>query len=157
MPTFKTLKAMEDHIMEGLYKTVEGGRKVAYNVINMSLNKYYGEYTPQFFARTEQVLNSLVVGEVVSTGNGYKAEVYFNLGALNHPDYHTYKKNGEEYKMKKSWDEEQILDSVMLSGSHGGNERIKGTAVWTESMMILDSTFINFLKGELIANGIPVR
>lgn len=148
---------MEDYIMDGLYKTVESGRNKVYQVIHLALEKYYGEYTPQFFKRTEQVLNSLVVSDVVSTGNGYKAEIYFNLGALNHPDIFTYTKNGKEYKMDGSWDENRILNSVMLSGTHGGLKNVKGTAVWTESMKVLDSAFINFLKKELIANGIPVK
>ena len=157
MPSFKNIKAMEDYIMEALYNTVESGRNKAYEVIHMALKKYYGEYTPEFFKRTEQILHSLVIGDVVSTGNGYKAEVYVNIGALNHPDIFEYNKNGKEYKMKKSWDEEKILDSVMTWGSHGGAKNVSGTAVWTESMKILDSAFINFLKKELIANGIPVK
>lgn len=157
MPTFKDAKSLEKYLMNGLRRTVENGKDKAYNVIKYSLSKYYGEYTPEFFERTRQVLNSLVKGDVVQTGNGYKSEVYVDLGSLNHPNYYTYIDDGKTYRMRRNWSEEKILDSVMTWGSHGGKDSISGTAVWTESMQTLDSDLIDFLKRELIANGIPVK
>lgn len=152
---------MEDYIKRGLRKTVEDGRNKAYDVIHASLLEFYGEYEPRFFKRTEQVLNSLVKGDVVPTDNGYEARVYFDIGLLDHPEYFEFdrysKKKGQvkHYKIERKWSEEQILNSVMLKGHHV--DGAKSTAVWVESMRILNADFMAFLKKELISNGIPVR
>ena len=155
---------MEKYMMKALRRTVENGRDKAYNVIHFSLLKFYGEYTPQFYERTKQILNSLVKSEVVSTGNGYEAIVYVDLGRLNHPKFRRYQRycenprksgNLKTYYIERKWSEDQILDSVMLDGSHGQSN--PGTAVWVESMAELDVEFLGFLKKELIRNGIPVR
>ena len=161
MPKFASVKALEDYIKEGLRKTVEDGRNKAYDVIHASLLKFYGEYKPEFFKRTEQVLNSLVKSEVVPTKNGYEARVYFDIGKLHHPEsfeftrYSKRKGTVKKYSIERKWSEERILNSVMLKGHHIYGA--KSTAVWVESMAQLNAEFMAFLKKELIDNGIPVR
>lgn len=167
MPTFRTTQELEDAINKGLMKTVQSGSIKAEKIIEKSLNKFYGEYNPKFTRRTQQVLNSLVRESVTGGGGKYKASVYFDLGALHHADSYESKTG---ITVKSDYSEQDILKTVMTSGYHGGEwsggwrggkwtgktGTTKGTAVWTESIAELDATFIEFLKNELISNGIPV-
>lgn len=168
MPTFKTPKELEDAINKGLMKTINDGSAKAHQVIEKALHKFYGESEPAFTRRTGQILNSLVKTSVTGGGGTYRASVYFDVGALHHPDSYVGKTG---ITIESDYSEQEILETVMTSKYHGGKwsgawrsgqwqtgktGTSKGTAVWTESMMELDAEFIEFLKNELISNGIPV-
>lgn len=170
MPSFKNPIALERAINKELMKSVNAAAIKAEQVIDNTLKKFYGEYSPTFTMRTGQILKSLVRETVTQSNKGaYKASVYFDLSALHHADSYEGKTG---ITIDSDIAEKDILEGVMVSGYHGGkwsggyrNGRwetgktgtSKGTAVWTESVAELDATLIEYLKNELISNGIPVR
>lgn len=150
--TFNSVAELEAYVIKKMQPAVkEVQEKVERIAFNM-LQTFYGEYEPVVAIRTYQVLNSLVKTNVIRTGNGWECEVYFDLGALNHPKSYI-GKNGKV--VTSDWSEEEILSSVMTSGTHGG--AIGGIAVWNELMDIIDPSCIQWLKQELISAGIPIQ
>lgn len=123
-------------------KDIEAKAKVAvfntrekiYSVIEKNLRVYYGEFSPEQYVRTQQLLNSLV-----RQSSGLHAEVYFDAGALN---YQT-----------GTWGAAEVLGTSM-HGSHGGY--VGGTAIWDNSMSELGDIVALIVK-ELRAAGIPVH
>lgn len=105
-----------------------------YEVIDSSLKRYYGEFSPEMYQRTYQLFCSLV-----ETGGGLHGEVYFDAGALN---YTTGK-----------WGAAEVLDASM-HGSHGGY--VGGTAIWDDSMAELGDINALIVR-ELRAAGLPVH
>lgn len=109
-------------------------REKIYSVIEKNLRVYYGEFSPEQYVRTQQLLNSLV-----RQSSGLHAEVYFDAGALN---YQT-----------GTWGADEVLGTSM-HGSHGGY--VNGNAIWDNSMSELGDIIALIVK-ELRAAGIPVH
>lgn len=109
-------------------------REKIYSVIEKNLRVYYGEFSPEQYVRTQQLLNSLV-----RQSSGLHAEVYFDAGALN---YQT-----------GTWGADEVLDTSM-HGSHGGY--VNGIAIWDNSMSELGDIVALIVK-ELRAAGITVH
>ena len=119
---------------------VETEKKI-YATIKRVLVGFYQEFTPDQYERTSQLLHSLVKSNIISTGNGFEAEVYFDAGALNYTT--------------GTWSGETVLGVAMESGlPHGG--RFGGTAVWTVSKEVLGNIY-TLLEKELKAQGIPIK
>ena len=102
------------------------------------------------YERTYQLLSSLVESRITSTGNGYRAEIYFDASRL---DYSMKLVNGKPIP-NRGWSSEKTLNAAM-TGSHGGYAA--GTAIWDESETVLNSDMINILKRSLISAGIPEK
>lgn len=109
-------------------------REKIYSVIEKNLRVYYGEFSPEQYVRTQQLLNSLV-----RQSSGLHAEVYFDAGALS---YQT-----------GTWGADEVLGTSM-HGSHGGY--VNGIAIWDNSMSELGDIVALIVK-ELRAAGIPVH
>lgn len=145
MPTFNTTEALKKEILRRSRNGIEIAQNQVYELIGRFLNQYYNEFTPVQYERTYQLLRSLVKSKVVSTGNGWEAEVYFDVSALKY--------------MTGKWDGDQVF-RVAAHGIHpvrrdrGGP--VGGTAIWNDPIMLLDARAIEILKQSLIAAGIPV-
>lgn len=139
-----------------------------YEIIGKFVKQYYSEYDPYVYERTYQLYKSLVKTDVISTGNGYKAYVYFDLSSLDYSIKHMTKiqKNGfyiNPYNGARSYNGEfpntngDAEKSFMAAahGSHGG--KTSGTAIWDESFNVLNGNLYKILKRYLVANGIPVK
>lgn len=134
-------------------KDIESKAKVAvfntrekiYSVIEKNLRVYYGEYRPEEYIRTQQLLNSLV-----RQSSGLHAEVYFDAGALNYKTGLIETQSGYGYA---TWGAGEVLDTSM-HGSHGGY--VDGTAIWDNSMSELGDIIALIVK-ELRAAGLPVH
>lgn len=120
-------------------------REKIYSVIEKNLRVYYGEFSPKQYARTQQLLNSLV-----RQSSGLHAEVYFDAGALNYQTDVIETQHGIGYA---TWGAAEVLDTSM-HGSHGGY--VDGTAIWDNSMSELGDIIALIVK-ELRAAGIPVH
>ena len=164
---FKTVKELENHILKKSKVAVGLAQEKTAMIINHFLTQFYNEFSPIMYVRTEQLLRSLVKTRVVhDTKKGWIAEVYFDLDAL---DYSTRiipaqlsssDKITNENKYKgKPWGKENdawVLDTAMTGNlPHGGYA--EGTAIWTESMKILNKEAIDILKEKLIQAGIPIK
>ena len=147
---FRSEEEIKSYIMSRIKNSVAMSEKKAHEIINNFLKQYYSEFSPSVYERTYQRLHSLVKSEVASTGNGYKAEIYFDISKL---DYSMKLVNGKQVP-NKGWSEEKTLEAAM-TGSHGGYSF--GTPIWTESETMLNANMINILKQYLISSGIPIR
>ena len=135
-------------------------------VISRFVKEYYAEYSPDVYERTYQLFRSLVKTDVQPTSNGWEASVYFDLDKL---DYFTrivpqgqpwtpYAKPENTFR-GESWNGERdawVLETAM-TGYKPHGDYAKGTAIWTESMAILNRDTIELLKQELIRAGIPIK
>lgn len=134
-------------------KDIESKAKVAvfntrekiYSVIEKNLRVYYGEFSPEEYIRTQQLLNSLV-----RQSSGLHAEVYFDAGALNYQTGVIETQHGTGYA---TWGAAEVLDTSM-HGSHGGY--VGGTAIWDNSMSELGDIIALIVK-ELREAGLPVH
>ena len=143
---FKNKKQLEAFLLQKCKPALERSQNQVYKIIDLYLNRFYADYDPVMYERTYKLLHSLVKSDVVSTGNGYKAEVYFDLDYL----YTTgAQPSGED---------------VMFEASHGGHgaKGLKvvnggGEDAWFTPLEILDAEAIEILKNMLISEGIPIK
>lgn len=152
---FKNESQLKSFLLAKCKIAIAQAEERVYQVIDRCLEQYYGEFTPAEYIRTKQLLHSLVKSNVISNGNGYMAEVYFDESKLNYkqgvvPLQHTPQHGRYGWA---TWGAEEVLDTAM-NGSHGGY--IDGTAVWGTSRAVLGNIY-NLLKKELIAQGIPIK
>ena len=136
MTTFTSVEALKREILMRTKVGVLNTREKIYAEIERCLQKYYGEYDPVKYVRTQQLMNSLVRE---SFGDGLGFEVYFDPSRLNY--------------VTGNWGADEVLNTAM-HGSHGGY--VDGTAIWDESMVELGD-IVALIKRELIAAGLPVK
>ena len=148
--TFNSLDDIRNYVISKSRDALQKATEQVYQVIDRFVKEYYAEFSPEVYERTYQLYRSLVKSNIVSTGNGWKAYVYFDIDQL---DYAMKKINGREIP-NRGWSEEKTL-SAAAHGSHGGYT--SGTALWDDSMAILNAEAINILKRMLINSGIPLK
>ena len=147
--TFDSVDALKSYILSRMQPAIQKAQEQVYQVIDRFVKEYYAEFSPEVDERTYQLYRSLVKSDIKSTGNGYEACVYFDIGAL---DY-AMKTIGGVTVPNKGWSEEKTLTAA-AHGSHGGYA--SGTAIWDEPIGILSSEAYNILKRMLIDAGIPL-
>lgn len=135
-------------------------------VINHFLTQYYKEFSPDVYVRTSQLLNSLTKTNIKSISNGWIAEIYFDLSALDYstrivPDRFAGANPFNTYH-RENWTKENdawVLENAMMGTyPHGGYSGATGnTQIWIESMNVLTIEKRNILKKALEDAGIPVR
>lgn len=153
---FTTPSQLKNHIMGHMKLAIQEMENEIHEVINQFLKQYYQEYEPIVYERTEQLLHSLVKSEIIQSGQGYVCHVYFDLEQI---DYSYKYINGKRYKndTSKIGGTEGIVRLAMESNTHGGYKAsTNNTAIWTESMDILNRDKIAILKQCLLDNGIPI-
>ena len=102
----------------------------------------------------------MVKSDIKPTANGWAAEVYFDLNAL---DYSIKTLQGigtwENTYHRAAWGKDNdawVLETAMTgSAPHGGYA--SGHAVWTESLKVLNREKREMLKRALLDAGIPVK
>lgn len=148
---FDSVDALKNHILSCSRSAIIMVQEKIYQVIDRFVKEYYAEFDPVMYERTYQLYRSLVKSDVTRTSNGWEAEVYFDIDAL---DYHMKRVNGVEVP-NKGWSEEKTLWAA-AHGSHGGYN-IGATAIWYDPLKILSAEGYNMLKKALIDAGIPIR
>lgn len=146
---------IKSYIIAQMKPAVKEVQEKVYDVCTKFLNVFYGEYEPQVSIRTYQLFNSLVKTDVRKSGNGWTADVYFDIGALSHPTSYT----GQDGRLvQKKWSEDKIMTTALKTGTHGGTwTGVGGIAIWDESLGVISPQAIQWIKQELIAAGIPVH
>lgn len=138
---FKNEAQLKNFLLAKCKNAVVSAEEKVHRIIDECLKQFYGEFTPDEYMRTEQLLHSLVKSGVKTMGNGFEAEIYFDVASLNYTT--------------GSWSGETVLGVAMEGGlPHGGYAG--GTAIWTTSMIKLGD-ILELLKQELIAQGIPIK
>ena len=169
---FDNMDEIEKYVMEQAKDSLLDVQNEVYKIIDKFVKQYYSEFTPKFYERTLQLYKSLVKSEIKKYGNGYIAEIYFDLGMLDYSIKHfthwvtddglyynpfnpsSFSSDGSFFNRNHS--EEKTLSSAMVGSlPHGG--KVGGTAIWIESIREIHSKFVPLFKEELIRHGIPVR
>lgn len=146
------IDAIKKDVLNKMPKAIVAVQNRVHDVCTKFLNVFYGEYEPSVAIRTYQVFNSLVKSDIRRIGNGYEADVYFDLSALNHPVSYT-GQNG--MTVNRNYSESAIMSSVMIGSTHGG--AVGGTPVFTEADAQVAANARQWLAQELRAAGIPIR
>lgn len=163
---FKSVKELENHILTKSETAIKLAQEKIAMIINHFLTQFYKEYDPIVYVRTEQLLCSLVKSRIKETPKGLVAEVYFDANALDYStriipaQFSSSDKigNNNTYHRNKWTDENTawVLETAMTGSlPHGGYA--EGTAIWTESMKILNKDAIDILKEKLVQAGIPIK
>ena len=118
-----------------------------YQIIDKFVKEFYTDYSPELYERTYQLYRSLVKSDIISTGNGYKAHVYFDLDSLDYV-----------YGARPSG--EQVMGAA-AEGWHGADGLLvksgdTGVSIWNDPKEIVDANAIGILERMLKAEGIPV-
>lgn len=135
MTTFNSVDALKAAIASRIPVAIEMTTDKIADVITECLQRYYGEYDPRVYQRTDQLMNSV------------RQNIWGNRGE-------TYVDSSDWHHMLDEWSEEDILHDAMSVGSHGGAHA--GTPVWDTSMAKLGDIY-SLLKESLIKAGIPVK
>lgn len=154
---FNSPSELENYLMKQMKLAIEQAEKKIHKVIDEFLKKYYGEYAPVEYERTYQLLHSLVKSDIVPKGRGYECHVYFDLDKI---DYSFKYINGHKYRnvgYGSTITKEGIVGMAMEGETHGGYKAPQNTAIWTESMKILNHDKIQILRQCLLDNGIPIK
>jgi|GEM_PF-2606888 len=154
---FNSPSELKAQIMSRMQLAIQDAENIIHDTINQFLQKYYKEYDPKVYERTSQLLHSLVKSEIIQSGSGYQCHVYFDLDKI---DY-TYKYiNGKRYKnsgYETTITKEEIVKMAMESETHGGYKAAENTAIWNESMKLLNRDKIEILRKCLTGKGIPIE
>lgn len=141
--------ALEERISKSM-KDLEG---YIYKSVKEFLDKFYGEFSPVMYIRTEQFLHSLIATDIVYTGKGFEFMVYIDYSKVNYRIKRV-RVNGVIYTMEnKGLSDEEIMNRN-LQGYHG---RVKGTSICEKALCKLIPNIVSKLKSYMRANGIPVK
>lgn len=144
---FKNEAQLKSFLLSKCQNALIKAQEQVYQIIDRFVKEFYAEYPPEMYERTYQLYRSLVKSDIVSTGNGYKAEVYFDLSSL---DYVTGSRpSGEQVMGAAEWGRHGAMGLAVAD--------FKGTSIWHEPLEILNAEAINILKKMLISEGIPIR
>jgi hypothetical protein len=163
--TFNSSEQLKQYILSRLQNVIQEEQDKIYRVLDECLKRYYSEFDPAFYERTYQFLHSLVRTNIVSTGNGYRAYVYFDYGSLDY-SYKSFSSGINPFNPKQqslggsNWFANPKGDGykVVLAaseGTHGGY--CSGTSTWKVPIQKLLSEFSNDIKASLEKNGIPIK
>lgn len=165
---FNSMGELKDYILSKSGTAVKLAQERVYQVIHRFVKEYYAEYSPEVYERTYQLFRSLVKSEVKSTGNGWVAEVYFDIGMLDYQIKHLTKwptdggymnpYNGDissDGSFPNPSGSAQKTMEAAARGEHGGYK--VGTAIWTDPLLLLYKDGYNMLKRALVDAGIPVK
>jgi hypothetical protein len=94
---------------------------------------FYGRYTPLFYQRTFQLLNSVTTSEVRETATGYEVEIFLDIDSIHYKDGY----------------EEEIV-WLASQGFHGSGSIYEQGEFWNEAIDELNSGYIVKKFGEYL-------
>lgn len=143
---FKSEAQLKSFLLSKCQNALIKAQEQVYQIIDRFVKEFYAEFSPEMYERTYQLYRSLVKSDIVPTGNGYKAEVYFDFSSL-------------VYTSGSSPSGEQVMNAAAYGGhgAEGLHIIAGGTGIWDEPKQILNAEAINILKKMLISEGIPIR
>lgn len=165
---FRNEIELKNQLKKSIIKSVLVERTRIYNVIQKAVKDYYNDYSPQFYERTYQFLNSLVVTDIIDKGNRISARIYFDYASLDYSTktfskfgYNPFNRKdipidgGATFNNPKG-NAYKVIQSASY-GLHGGKMLGRGVSTWIVPIAILHQQFRENLKYTLITNGINVK
>lgn len=147
---FQNEAQLKSFLLEKCKSAVANAENKVYAIIKESLVKYYRDYDPILYDRTNQLLYSLVKSDVKILGNRVVAEVYFDIDGLNYMTGNM--PTGEEVMAAASQGVHGAIGDNLLY-RHGKS----GVDVWNTPIIKIDAELIRILERELRAAGIPLK
>lgn len=144
---FENEEQLKSFLLKKCKSALTKTQEKAYKIIDLHIQRFYADYDPVMYDRTYQLMHSLVKSDIRSTGSGYKAEVYFDLGSIG-------------YDTGKRPSGEQVMSAAAYGGHGATRLRVVyggGADIWNTPKEILDAEAIGILTQELIAAGIPIK
>lgn len=147
---FKNEEQLKAFLLSKFQVAITQTQNKIYAIIKKALVEFYQDYDPVLYERTNQLLHSLVKSDVRHVGNGYRAEVYFDLSSINYV-------TGNEPSGKQV----MAAASQGLHGAIGNNLLYRpgntGADVWNTPIQEIDARAIDMIVRELKAQGIPIK
>ena len=147
---FKNKNELLSFLYDKAYDALKNAQTIVYDIIQDYLQQFYADYDPVLYDRTEQLLRSLVKGDIYPSAKGYVADVYFDLSSLNYVTGN--QPTGEQVMKAAAQGLHGAIGSDLLY-VHGNT----GVGVWHDPLQVLDTEAIRILKDRLIEQGIPIR
>lgn len=147
---FKNRNELLSFLYDKAYDALKNAQTVVYDIIQDYLHQFYADYDPVLYERTEQLLRSLVKGDVRPSAKGYVVDVYFDLSSLNYVTGN--QPTGEQVMAAASQGLHGAIGSDLLY-VHGNT----GVGVWKDPLQALDAEAIRILKDRLAEQGIPIK
>ena len=147
---FKSENELKKFLLQKCQIAVAQTQNKIYAIIKKVLVEFYQDYDPILYERTNQLLHSLVKSNVRQVGNGYEAEVYFDLDSINYATGNM--PTGKQVMAAASQGLHGAIGSNLLYRQ--GNS---GIDVWNTPVQEIDARAIDMLVRELKAQGIPVK
>ena len=151
---FKNRRELIDFLCDKAYNALRNAQTVVYDIIQDYLQQFYADYDPVLYNRTEQLLRSLVKGDIRASADGFVADIYFDLSSLN-------------YATGNNPTGEQVMKAAAqgLHGAIGSNLLYvdptisggTGVSVWNDPLNVLDAEAIRILRDRLVEEGIPIK
>lgn len=161
---FKNKNELLTFLYDKAYDALKNAQIVVYEIIQDFLQQFYDDYDPSLYSRTEQLLRSLVKGDIQPSAKGYVAEVYFDLDELQYSKYDWQGGNppsGEQvFEAAKQGLHGAIGDAGGGYQFHYVDPRTKGGTgvnIWSDPLQVLDAEAIRILKDRLVEQGIPLK
>lgn len=148
--TLKNENELRTFLLQKCKDAIMQTQNKIYSIIKKALVEFYGDYDPILYERTYQLLHSLVKSEIRQVRNGYRADVYFDIGNIgymtgNMPSGYQVMK-AAEYGMHGAVGR----DLQYVAGN-------SGVDIWNSPMQKIDAQAIDMIVRELKAQGVPVR
>lgn len=125
------VKAMKQMALKQMVEKI--GEDVKYLIKAYIEESFYGQYTPEFYDRTFQLLNSVVTSDVRDTKNGYEITVYLDIDSIHYKD---------------GFEEEIVW--LSSQGFHGSSNIYRQGEFWEEAMVELKNGYIFKKFGEYL-------
>lgn len=146
--TFKNEAQLKSFLLAKCKNALIKTQEQVYQVIDRFVKEFYADYSPELYERTYQLYRSLVKSDIVQTGSGYRAYVYFDLGSL---DYIYGARPSGEQVMGAAAEGWHGADGLLVKGGD------TGVSIWNDPKEILDANAINILERMLKSEGIPIK
>ena len=145
---FRNNSELMEFLWDKTYRALRAAQGTVYEIIKDCLHQFYEDYDPVLYERTEQLLCSLVRGDITPSKDGWVAEIYFDLSSLNYV-------TGAQPSGK------QVMDAA-ANGGHGAEglrvmSGSTGVGVWYDPLQVLDQEAIRILRDRLIEEGITIK
>lgn len=144
---FKNEAQLKSFLLNKCQNALIKTQEKVYKIIDLHIQRFYADYDPSMYDRTYQLMHSLVKSNIIPTGNGYEAEVYFDLSSIG-------------YETGRQPSGEQVMGAAAFGGHGASGLKVvygNGADIWNTPLEILDAEAINILVQELIAAGIPIK
>lgn len=151
---FKNRNDLLNFLYDKAYDALKSSQNIVYDIIQDYLQQFYDDYDPVLYDRTEQLLRSLVKGDITPSAKGYVAEVYFDLSSLNYVTGN--QPTGEQVMKAAAHGLHGAIGSDLLyvdPRTKGGS----GVGIWNDPLQVLDAEAIRILRDRLIEKGIPIK